>query len=99
MAPSPFLSLCSLSAHSSAPPTLSLLPCSYEPRYHQFKSEVLGSAASPDALAIAGGAGRSGSFEVSVTRSAEAKLVYSKLATGRFPDFAALAKQIVAGTV
>ena len=72
--------------------------CSYEPRFHQLKSEILGSAASPDALAIAGGYGRSSSFEVTVARGAAAQLVYSKLATGKFPDFAALAKQIVAGT-
>ncbi len=62
--------------------------------------EVLGSAAAPNALAIGGGQGRPSSFEVSVARGGDApKLVYSKLSTGRFPDFAALARQITAGAV
>ena len=75
-------------------------PTSYEPRYAHFKREVLGSAAAPNALAIGGGHGRASSFEVTIVRgSAPPKLVYSKLSTGRFPDFDALARQITSGAV
>ena len=56
----------------------------YEPRYAHFQREVLGSAATPAALAIAG---------------APPTLIYSKLSTGRFPDFAALAAQITSGAI
>ena len=43
---------------------------------------------------VTGAAGRPSSFEVVTGEGAAAVLVYSKFATGTFPDFAALAKQI-----
>lgn len=45
---------------------------------------------------VSGGAGRPSSFEVVVGEGASAKVVYSKLQSGSFPDFAALAKELVA---
>ena len=45
---------------------------------------------------VDGGTGRSGSFEVTVIRPTGTSLVYTKLATGRFPDYAQLAAAIAA---
>lgn len=47
-------------------------------------------------VVIDGGAGTSSSFEVIVIRPTGTQLVYSKLATGRFPDFTQLAAAIAA---
>ena len=46
--------------------------------------------------AVTGATGRSSSFEVQVTvGDAQPALMHSKLTTGAFPDFSALAKAIV----
>lgn len=98
------VSLALRGACARAPSSLHSAPRSlttrYEPRYAHFQREVLGSAATPAALAIAGGHGRPSSFEVTVARAgAPPTLIYSKLSTGRFPDFAALAAQITSGAI
>jgi hypothetical protein len=45
---------------------------------------------------VSGAVGRASSFEVVVGEGPAAKVAYSKLQTGSFPDFEALAKELVA---
>ncbi len=49
----------------------------------------------PATVFVSGGEGRGGSFEVTVTKDGKEAVVYSKLATGKFPNYRELAKSIV----
>ncbi len=78
---------------ASPPPTQHAHTFSYAPKFQILQRAIL---ALMPAATVTGATGRSSSFEVLVTvGEGEPVQVYSKLSTGAFPAFDALAKSIV----